>query len=211
MNHPRKRRGLGCLGEILFPIIAVTAIAFALFWATGTSLPALNASGLLPARRAASGQPGAISPIFTSGVQRWSGKIVEWEQRYNVDRTIIATIMQIESCGDETATGGAGEASLFQVMPFHFASGENPYDPDTNAARAMNFFTRMHEYTGYNVYMTFAGYNGGYEAAKTSYQFWPQHTQTYYTLARGIYDDAKAGLSVSPTIQSAVAGKRCPP
>jgi soluble lytic murein transglycosylase-like protein len=172
------------------------------------SLPAINFPVSLPASQPAG--DGSLA-AYTSGVRRWEGKILQWEKQYGVDRHIIATIMQVESCGDDRARGPSGEYGLFQLMPIHFAPGETrQLDPDVNAATAMGFFTRMHQYTGYDVYQTFIGYNGGYAAVGKSFQYLPVHTQTYHTLTKGIYDDVKAGLNPSPTIQSAVSGKRCP-
>ena len=37
-----------------------------------------------------------------------------------LDPDIIATIIQIESCGNPAARSTAGAQGLFQVMPFHF-------------------------------------------------------------------------------------------
>lgn len=144
---------------------------------------------------------GRISPIFTREVQHWQPKILEWSERFNLDPDIIATIMQIESCGDPNAVSHAGAQGLFQVMPFHFEQGENMQDPDTNARRGMAFYNRQLEYTGWNIYLSFAGYNGGYAASGSSYSYWANETQRYYTWAKGIYDDAKAGLQESPALQ----------
>ena len=142
-----------------------------------------------------------ISPVFTREVMYWEPKILEWSKMYNLDPDIIATIMQIESCGDPGAASYAGAQGLFQVMPFHFDAGEDMLDPDTNAMRGMAFFNRQLEYTGWDIYLSFAGYNGGYAASGSSYPYWASETKRYFTWAKGIYDDAKAGLTDSPTLQ----------
>lgn len=144
---------------------------------------------------------GSISPVFTREVRYWESKISEWSKMYNLDPDIIATIMQIESCGDPGAASHAGAQGLFQVMPFHFDAGEDMLDPDTNARRGMAFYNRQLEYTGWDIYLSFAGYNGGYAASGSSYPYWANETQRYFTWAKGIYDDAKAGLQDSPTLQ----------
>ena len=146
-----------------------------------------------------------ISPVFTREVQHWAPKIGEWSQQYNLDPDIIATIMQIESCGDPGAASYAGAQGLFQVMPFHFDPGEDQLDPDTNARRGMAFYNRQLEYTDWDIYLSFAGYNGGYAASGSSYSYWANETQRYHTWAKGIYDDAKAGLTESPTLQQWLA------
>ena len=147
----------------------------------------------------------SLSPVFTREVQHWAPKILEWSQLYNLDPDIIATIMQIESCGDPGAASYAGAQGLFQVMPFHFDPGEDMLDPDTNARRGMAFYNRQLEYTGWDIYLSFAGYNGGYAASGSSYSYWANETQRYFTWAKGIYDDAKAGLTESPTLQQWLA------
>jgi hypothetical protein len=144
----------------------------------------------------------SISSIFTPEVQHWQPRIAEWSERFNLDPNIIATIMQIESCGDPLAASSAGAQGLFQVMPFHFAPGEDMLDPDTNAGRGLDFYNRQLEYTGQDIYLSFAGYNGGYAASGSSFHHWANETQRYYTWASGIYDDAKAGLLQSPTLQT---------
>jgi hypothetical protein len=151
------------------------------------------------------GEAPSISPLFTREVQHWAPKIVEWSRQYDLDPDIIATIMQIESCGDPGAASYAGAQGLFQVMPFNFEAGEDMTDQDTNARRGMAFYNRQLDYTGGDIYLSFAGYNGGYAASGSSFSYWANETQRYYTWAKGIYDDAKAGLSESPTLQQWLA------
>jgi soluble lytic murein transglycosylase-like protein len=146
-----------------------------------------------------------ISPIFTSEVQYWAPKILEWSQLYGLDPDIIAIIMQIESCGDSGAASHVGAQGLFQVMPFHFDPGEDMLDPDTNARRGMAFYNRQLEYTGHDIYLSFAGYNGGYAASGSSYPYWANETQRYYTWAKGIYDEVKSGMATSPTLEQWLA------
>ena len=146
-----------------------------------------------------------ISPIFTAEVHYWTPKILLWSEQFGLDPDIIATIMQIESCGDPGAASHAGAQGLFQVMPFHFEPGEDMLDPDTNARRGMAFYNRQLEYTGHDIYLSFAGYNGGYAASGSSYPYWANETQRYYTWAKGIYDEAKAGMAVSPTLEQWLA------
>jgi soluble lytic murein transglycosylase-like protein len=86
-------------------------------------------------------------------------------------------------------------------MPFHFTTGENMLDPDTNARRGMNYFAERLVQTAGDVGKAFAGYNGGHVAAGSSWNNWAAETQRYYVWSTGIYEDAKAGLTASPTLQ----------
>jgi hypothetical protein len=146
-----------------------------------------------------------IAPFFTSEVQHWEPKIIEWAELHGVDPNAVATIMQIESCGDPQAVSIAGARGLFQVMPFHFSDGEDMLDPDTNATRGLNFFNEQLRYTSGDIFLSFAGYNGGYAASGGAYENWANETQRYYGWARGIYEDAQAGLDNSETLNTWLA------
>jgi hypothetical protein len=144
---------------------------------------------------------GRISPVFAEPVQHWAPQIVAWADVYGLDPNIAATIMQIESCGDPQAISSAGAQGLFQVMPFHFAAGEDALDPDTNARRGLNYYVERLQQTNGDVGKAFAGYNGGHRAAGSSWDAWPHETQRYYVWSTGIYGDIQQGLSESPTLQ----------
>ncbi|MCZ7665768.1 MAG: lytic transglycosylase domain-containing protein [Chloroflexi bacterium] len=134
-------------------------------------------------------------------MKHWEPQILGWAALYDLDPDIIATIMQIESCGDPNAVSGAGAQGLFQVMPFHFEAGEDMQYPDSNAYRGMKFYNTMLAHTGGDIMLSFAGYNGGYAAADHPYAQWPAETQRYLYWAQGIYEDAKAGAAESPRLQ----------
>ncbi|MBK8987115.1 MAG: transglycosylase SLT domain-containing protein [Chloroflexi bacterium] len=136
---------------------------------------------------------GAIASLFSPEIQHWAPQIVAWSAEFGLDPDITATIMQIESCGDPNAVSSAGAQGLFQVMPFHFTAGEVMQNPDTNAFRGLKFYATMLQHTGGDVYLSFAGYNGGYRASDNPYDSWPNETKRYFYWAKGIYDDAKAG------------------
>lgn len=142
----------------------------------------------------------AISPLFTPEVRYWESLIVKWAKAYQVDPNMVATIMQIESCGDPQAISRAGAQGLFQVMPFHFTAGENMLDPDTNARRGVAYFAERLVQTNGNVGLAFAGYNGGHVAAASSWEAWSAETQRYYTWSTGIYAEVQRGDSESATL-----------
>ncbi len=148
-------------------------------------------------------QPPAVtlSPIFAAPVRHWEPQIVTWAAEHGLDPDIVATIMQIESCGDPRAQSHAGATGLFQVMPFHFEPGEDAFDPETNAFRGMSFFTYVLGLSKGDIGRALAGYNGGPRAALSSWDSWVSETRRYYTWGTGIYADAKAGLAESPTLQ----------
>ena len=143
-----------------------------------------------------------IAELFTPEVHYWESEILEWANLHEIDPNAVATIMQIESCGDPQAVSIAGAQGLFQVMPFHFSTSENMQDPDTNARRGLDFLNEQLRYTGADIFLSFAGYNGGYAASGGSYDTWANETQRYYQWAKGIYTDASAGASSSETLDA---------
>ncbi len=140
---------------------------------------------------------GQIAPFFAPEVLYWEADIARWAEQYDLDPNLIATIMQIESCGDPTAGSPAGAQGLFQVMPFHFAQGEQMHDPDTNAKRGMLYLLEGLRYFEGDVTYAMAGYNGGHGTVARGWHAWANETQRYYYWAVGIYQDALAGETTS--------------
>ena len=142
-----------------------------------------------------------ISPVFTPEVQHWSRKIAAWSAAYQLDPNLVATVMQIESCGMPSAVSSAGAQGLFQVMPFHFTPEENMQDPDTNANRGLAYLALGLARAGGNVGLALAGYNGGHSLIGRDYSLWPAETQRYRYWGTGIYQDAASGQAASPRLQ----------
>ena len=141
-----------------------------------------------------------LAPLFTPEIQHWRVDILRWANASSLDPNLIATIMQIESCGDPLARSRAGAAGLFQVMPFHFSTFENPYNPETNAARGLNYLSRALGASNGNVRLAMAGYNGGIGVISRSEWSWSDETKRYVQYGLPIYEDAKRGLSQSAAL-----------
>lgn len=167
--------------------------------ATFTPIP----TRVLPTQEAVPTPPqeSRLSPVFTPQVLAWEDLIVKWADVYSIDPNLAAIIMQIESCGNANAVSSAGARGLFQVMPYHFAAGENPFDPDTNAMRGLNYYAEALAKSGGNEDLAFAAYNGGHGQLNRSYAYWPYETKRYYYWASGIRQDIQNGLSVSTRLQ----------
>lgn len=190
--------GSGCLSLFSMPIMGVFLItclisAFAAF-NTPTHTSAVSVS--VPQTYSVS-SPAAISPIFTREIQHWSNDIQRWANAAGVDPNLAATVMQIESCGDPRATSSAGAMGLFQVMPFHFHTGENGYNPETNALRGMNYLARSFKAANGDARLALAGYNGGIGVITRSEWMWPAETKRYVQYGAPIYSDAKNGKTSS--------------
>jgi hypothetical protein len=163
-----------------------------------TSTAAVNpVAGAAQSRPAFAASNALISPIFSPEVQHWAPLITQIADDFGIDPDIVATVMQIESCGFQDAESHAGAQGLFQVMPFHFGAGEVMKDPQTNAFRGAKYLAEGLAMTAGNVNLTLAGYNGGHGTAQRAMSSWPNEMQRYYYWGSGIYADAKAGKAYS--------------
>ncbi len=146
-------------------------------------------------------QPGELAGFYAAPVLRWSGALQTWSQQYGLDVNLVATVMQIESCGDPDALSSAGAAGLFQVMPFHFEPGENSLDPGTNARRGLLYLRQSLDAANGDVYKALAGYNGGIGVQQWEAAYWPAETQRYADWGYRIYVEASSGAGESPALQ----------
>ena len=90
---------------------------------------------------------------------------------------------------------------LFQVMPYHFTATDDPYDPDTNALRGMDYLRRSLETAHGESRLALAGYNGGIGVIGWSEFDWSAQTQHYAYWGSGIYAEASSGALVSNRLQ----------
>jgi soluble lytic murein transglycosylase-like protein len=183
---------LGIFALILLSLCAATA-AF--------NIPAVVVSSA----PAAASPTAVISSIFTPQIQRWGEKIVQWAGENGLDPNLVATVMQIESCGRADAVSRAGAQGLFQVMPFHFADGESMTDPETNARRGVDYLARALGKAEGDVSLALAGYNGGHSVIGWPAADWPAETKRYVYWGSGIFADATGGSGDSPRLREWLA------
>jgi soluble lytic murein transglycosylase-like protein len=142
-----------------------------------------------------------ISPIFTPEVRYWAEKIAGWAAAHQLDPNLVATVMQIESCGSPQAVSSSGAQGLFQVMPFHFAAEDHMQDPDTNASRGLAYLALGLARAGGNAGLALAGYNGGHSVIGRDSSMWSAETRRYWYWGVGIYQDALSGQTQSARLQ----------
>ncbi len=142
-----------------------------------------------------------LSSIFTPEVRHWSPLIYAWAAAYNVDPNLIATVIQIESCGDPKAVSSSGARGLFQVMPYHFSPGEDTFEVLTNGRRGMEYLAAGLQLASGNPGLAMAGYNGGHGVINLDPTQWSSETRRYYYWGNGIYAAAAQGLTDSSTMQ----------
>ena len=188
--------GGGCLSGYLLPPLAVVCIgALLMFFTLGSTTAPVSAEiatsdPLLP-----------LSSVFTPEVQYWTGRIQVWAAAVGLDPNLVATVMQIESCGDPRARSSAGAMGLFQVMPYHFTASDDPYAPDMNALRGLDYLRRSLEAAHGDPRLALAGYNGGIGVIGWSESGWAAETQRYVHWGSGIYAEASSGASESLRLQ----------
>ena len=178
-------QGSGCLSGFIIPPLMVLIVGslLAIFAFSSSAQP-------IPMQTPGSVQ---LSPVFTPEVQYWKSSILRWSSASGLDPNLVAVIMQIESCGDPFARSSAGAIGLFQVMPYHFLSSDDPAAPDTNAARGLDYLSRSLSAAGNDVRLALAGYNGGIGLISTGEWGWPAETIRYTYWGSGIYADAVSG------------------
>jgi hypothetical protein len=208
----------GCLSGFLIPPLAVIIIGtvLAFIWlgsGTSSTLAAVPGQGGAGFAQASLGQVaipsggkgvqiGSISPVFSPEIQYWSGSIKGWAAAAGLDPNLVATVMQIESCGDPRALSPAGAMGLFQVMPDHFTASDDPYNPDTNAARGLAYLKRSLIAANGDARLALAGYNGGIGVIRRPESSWRLQTQHYANVGSGIYNDASSGVTQSLRLQA---------
>jgi len=185
----------GCLRRFLIPVLAVLITSSLLVFGLSKIEIVQAESPPLSVDEEPNLRSG-ISALFTPEIQYWRKEIMVWSETYQLDPNLVATVMQIESCGFLLAESGAGAKGLFQVMPYHFHEGENHFQPDTNAKRGLQYLRQSKE-AGGNSRLTLAGYNGGINGATLPEKEWPEETHRYVYWGLRIYEDASNGLDHS--------------
>jgi soluble lytic murein transglycosylase-like protein len=193
----------GCLRRFLLPPLSVIVVGVMMALLLSQVQVDVALTAPVPTQYALSeGLPEreGIAPFFTPEVQFWEDHIMAWSEEYNLDPDLIATVMQIESCGYSRAKSAAGAMGLFQVMPIHFIKKEDPYHPETNAFRGLSYLQKALK-SGGSTRLALAGYNSGITRAKSEEKYWPEETKRYVQWGLGIYQDAKFGKYYSDSLE----------
>lgn len=193
----------GFIPVILLSVLGVLALQ--LIPDVSSRILAFTPPGVVPTTSTIS--PEILSPenagslsVFSPEVRAWEEDILRWSNLHSLPPTLVAIVMQIESCGAPNVESSAGAMGLFQVMPFHFSSVEDPFDPEVNAARGLDYLARAHELAGGSIDKTLAGYNGGHSVINWDPNNWPEETIRYVKWGTGIWTDLQSGEMRSETL-----------
>lgn len=190
----------GCLSGFLLPPLVALCFGVLLAFVTirgPESESHVSASSFTP--------NGVIAPLFTAEIQFWAARIAAWSAEHGIDPNLAATVMQIESCGDPSARSIAGAAGLFQVMPYHFQTNEDAYNPNTNALRGLDYLRRSLDQAAGDSRLALAGYNGGIGVIGRAETGWAAETRRYAYWGSGIYVDAQQNASESARLNEWLA------
>jgi soluble lytic murein transglycosylase-like protein len=207
--HPFFRRAwLGVSAAILIfcgltGFAATLGTAYLLRSSSGTAYEVVETDRVFYAKSPL-GPEAAESPLsaaFTPEVQYWAPLIKAWAAVYQIDPNLIATVIQIESCGDSEVSSPAGAQGLFQVMPYHFDPGEDMLDVQTNAKRGLDYLVGSLDRSDGHAGLAMAGYNGGHGVISQGWAGWTAETRRYYYWGSRIYAEAVSGMTSSPTLQ----------
>ena len=188
-----------CVSVLLIPLVVAGGLLLLLAASTVQNKDSLTSSGVSYGP-GATADPGVLAPFFSSSVQFWGAAIQRWSVQWGLEPNLVATVMQIESCGDPEAASPAGARGLFQVMPFHFKKAENPLDPETNARRGLAYFKKSLDLAGEDIRQAFAGYNGGTGLVGGDETLWTDETLSYAYWGDGIYREARQNSRRSATL-----------
>jgi len=102
----------------LFPPIVILIVGvFLVVFLSGLKTSARAGGELASSQTEPYASHPGLSPLFTPEIHFWGEKIMEWASETGLDPNLIATVMQIESCGDSRATSSAGRWDSFRSCP----------------------------------------------------------------------------------------------
>lgn len=163
----------------------------------------LSSQGIYPFQtNFKTGQMSGPKADFSPSVLYWYKDIEAWASTYTLDPLLIATVMQIESCGDPRVVSPVGAQGLFQVMPYHFQPAEDMLDPQTNAQRGLEYLKGALEKSNGDVKRTLTGYNGGHLQIDRNPISWPEETRRYVSWGWGIYQEARLSHTPGKTLSN---------
>ncbi len=178
----------GCL-EALLAIGA--GIALALWVIRGApAAPALPTSS--STIRTGEGELAAFPPA----VRRWEPQIRRAAAACGLDPALVAALATAESCGDPQAVSKKGARGLLQVMPFHFAPGEDPLDPEANLRVGVGILCRLLREADGDLPRALAAYNGGPRLLRLPPAAWPAESQLLAARVLRHLEDARAGRPI---------------
>ena len=160
----------------------------------------LKMSEIEPFNKNIANPKGGPTGFFHPSVNYLEADISAWADEFELDPLLVATVIQIETCGNSNAVSPVGAVGLFQVMPYHFLPGDDPLDPQINAQRGLDYLRQSFIKSNGDIRTTLVGYNGGHGQITREPESWPDETKRYVHWGSGIYQDARDNNSVGEAL-----------
>jgi len=133
---------------------------------------------------------------FPAAVRRWEGLIRQAAASCGLDPALVAALMAAESCGNPRAVSPKGAMGLLQVMPYHFAAGDDPFDPADNLRVGVGVFCRLLREANGDLARALAAYNGGPRLLRLPPAAWPAESRLLAARVMRHLEDARIGRPV---------------
>jgi soluble lytic murein transglycosylase-like protein len=133
---------------------------------------------------------------FPPAVRRWEGLIHQAAASCNLDPALVAALIAAESCGDPRAISPKGAMGLLQVMPYHFAAGDDPFDPADNLRVGVGVFCRLLGEANGDSTRALAAYNGGPQLLRLPPAAWPAESRLLAARVLRHLEDARVGRPI---------------
>jgi soluble lytic murein transglycosylase-like protein len=133
---------------------------------------------------------------FPPAVRRWERLIRQVAASCNLDPALLAALIAAESCGDPRAVSPKGAMGLLQVMPYHFAAGDDPFDPADNLRVGVGVFCRLLGEANGDLTRALAAYNGGPQLLRLPPAAWPAESRLLTARVLRHLEDVRAGHPV---------------
>ena len=142
-----------------------------------------------------------LSPVFTPEIQYWAPLIKAWAIWYQIDPNLIATVIQIESCGDPTISSSLARRAYFRSCRSILLKAKIWSMSKPMPTRGLDYLLGSLQQADGHVGLALAGYNGGHGVISRGWGAWAEETQRYYYWGSRIYFEAVSGMETSPTLQ----------
>jgi Soluble lytic murein transglycosylase and related regulatory proteins (some contain LysM/invasin domains) len=177
----------------------VRALVWALASAFLAALLGLSSGRLMaraPAAQAIQADQTHALQAFPPAVRRWERLVRQAAASCNLDPVLVAALMTAESCGNPRAVSPKGAMGLLQVMPYHFAAGDDPFDPVDNLRVGVGVFCRLLGEANGDLPRALAAYNGGPQLLGLPPAAWPAESRLLIARVMRHLEDARAGRPI---------------
>lgn len=168
--------------------------AFSLFSSNNVGNQTANSQTVtVNQQNAAIADNGILAPLFTPTVQLWAEDIAFWTANSAITPDMLATVMQLESCGNVNVQGG-----LFGV-----GDDSTTFNaPDIQANIAVERLENALSSSDGDFGLAMAIYSGGESILQSDFVTWSQHNRDMFILGRTILHHTEIGMIDSPDLNS---------